>query len=285
MNNNKVLKNIVYTETTYECHTADIYLPSQGEDFPLVICVHGGAFQAGSKEMYCAWGPYLAAQGIASMSINYTLAAPNRASYPQLIEDMEAAIKFAVKNASEWKIDPMKLGFMGDSAGAYLGTMAAFGNERSSAKIKFVVCAYGVMDILDWAYYTNATRTDFVINKMFGKDPDTGRSLYKEASPMEIIDDAVQNPMFDTSFLMIWGEDDKVVIPDNQTLAFIKKLEQYQVPYKIKPVPGFGHFWFTQNDDCENQELAPGLKDTIAPMVTDFIKETVSANRKSDPNA
>lgn len=285
MSNYKIMKNIVYAETEYECHTADIYLPAQGESFPLVINVHGGAFQAGSKEMYSAWGPYLAERGIASMTINYTLATPTRASYPVLLDDMEAAIRFVVKNAAEWKIDPMKIGFMGDSAGAYLGTMAAFGNERSSAKIKFVVCAYGVMDILDWARYTNATRTDFVINKMFGQDPDTGCGLYKSASPMEKIDDVVKNPMFDTSFFMIWGEDDQVVLPENQTLAFIKKLEEYHVPHKKRSVPGMGHFWFTQNDFNEKNEFIPILKDTIAPMVVEFIQETVSVNKKSDPNS
>lgn len=285
MNSYKAMKNIVYAQTDYECHTANVYLPTEGDSFPLVINVHGGAFQAGSKEMYNAWGPFLAKRGIASMSINYTLATPKRASYPLLIDDMESAIKFVVTHAAEWNIDPMKLGFMGDSAGAYLGTMAAFGEERSSAKIKFVVCAYGVMDIADWARYTNATRTDFVINKMFGTGPDTGRQLYRDASPMELIDDVVKNPMFDTSFFMIWGEDDQVVLPENQTLAFIKKLEQYQIPHKKQSVPGLGHFWFTQNDAYETTEFIPILEDSIGPMVVDYIHNTVSANKKSDPNS
>lgn len=285
MSNIQIIKNIVYGETKYEYHTADLYLPSKGEGFPLVINVHGGAFQAGSKEMYSSWGPYLAENGIASMSVNYTLATPWRKSFPILIEDMESAIKFAVKNAAEWKINPMKMGFMGDSAGAYLGTMAAFGNERSSAKIKFVVCAYGVMDILDWAHYTNRARTDFVINKMFGQDPYTGQEIYKNASPIEKIDEAAKNPMFDTSFFMIWGEEDTVVLPENQTLAFIKRLEKLKIPHRKCSVPGFGHFWFTKNDYSEGNELIPVIKDNIGPKVVEFIKEVVTADKKADPNA
>lgn len=279
------LKNIVYSTTVFEHHTADVYLPEAGEDHPFVILVHGGAFQAGSKEMYQAWGPYLAYNGIASMAVNYTLATPDKASYPLVIEDMEAAIQFAVKNASEWKINPLNIGFMGDSAGAYLGTLAAFGNGRSSAKIKFVICAYGVMDILRWADDTNASRSDFVVNKLFGKDAYTGKKLYESASPVHIIDEAVRNPLFDTSFFMIWGESDDVVKPEHQTLAFIQKLEQFKIPHQKYSVPELGHFWFTKNDEELDERLIPVLQDHIAPKVIEFIKTTVNKNRKNDPNA
>lgn len=279
------LKNIVYTSTDYEHHTADIYLPENTIDCPLVIAAHGGAFQAGSKEMYADWGPYLAQHGIATMSVNYTLATPTRASYPLILHEMDEAINFVVANSNEWNVDPTKLGFMGDSAGAYLGSMAAFDNERSSAKIKFVVCAYGVMDIIEWANYTNATRTDFVINKMFGQDPNTGKDTYEKASPICRIYDAVRNPLFDTSFFMIWGESDEVVIPERQTEVFINILQELNIPHETYSVPDMGHFWFTKNDSDPTTEMLPLLKDDVAPRVAQYILNTTTRYKKSDPNS
>lgn len=271
--NFRKLKHLVYHTTDYEHHTANVYLPMDGVDHPFVICVHGGAFQAGAKEMYDAWGPFLARHGIASMSVNYTLSSLNRASYPTLLDDMNAAINFVVKHAADWGINPMKLGFMGDSAGGYLGSMAAFSHARSSAKVKFVVSAYGVMDIVDWAHYTNATRDDFVVNKLFGTDVFVARRLYEEASPINLIDEAVRTPTFDTSFFMIWGGRDEIVKPQKQTLAFIEKLKQYNIPYETHCEPELGHFWFTKNEDKGQDELLLVLKEVIGPKVVAFIKE------------
>jgi len=271
----KKLQNLVYHSTDYEHHTADVYLPLKGNNHPLVINVHGGAFQAGSKEMYSSWGPYLADRGIASMAVNYTLSSPNRASFPQITRDMDAAVNFAVKNASQWEINPLWMGFMGDSAGAYLGTAAACGNERSSAKIKFVICVYGVMDLLDWAQYTNATRTDFVMNKMLGQDSFTGRAALEKASPLNLIDEVVRSPLFKTKFFVLWGGQDEIVKPENQSLAFIKKLEQHNIPHEKYVVPEMGHFWFTNNSEDTSCDLPPLLKEDIAPRLVRFIESSV----------
>lgn len=269
----KKLKNRVYHTTDDEHHTADIYLPNEGIDHPFVIMVHGGAFQAGSKEMYAAWGPYLARQGIASMSINYTLSSPGKASYPQVIHDMDAAINFAVRYAALWQIDPMQMGIMGDSAGGYLGSMAAFGPQRSSAKIKFVISAYGVMDIVDWAQYTNATRGDFVVNKLFGTDAFTGKHTYEKASPIHLIDEALRNPQFKTNFFFIWGGADEIVPPANQTVAFMKKLDMHNLSYEKHCVLEWGHFWFTKNDESSDDRLSPILREEIAPKIVEFIQK------------
>ena len=279
------LKNIVYTSNDYEHHTADVYLPKDAQDCPLVIAVHGGAFQAGSKEMYADWGPYLAAHGIATMAINYSLATPSKPSYPAILNEMNAAVNFVVANASQWNVDPTNLGFMGDSAGAYLGSMAAFDNERSSAKIKFLVCAYGVMDIVDWAHYTNATRSDFVVNKLFAQDPYTGKNIYEQASPVHRIFEAVRSPLFGTSFFMIWGEDDEIVVPEKQSVAFVQMLEELNISHEVYSVPQMGHFWFTKNDSNSETEMIPLLKNDVAPRVAQYILETTCQHKKSDPNS
>ena len=50
---------------------------------PVVVAVHGGAWQGGSRNAYQNWGPYLGERGIALYSIDYRLSEPGQPSYPQ----------------------------------------------------------------------------------------------------------------------------------------------------------------------------------------------------------
>jgi len=271
MSSYEKIKNVVYHTSQNEHHTADVYLPTSGTDHPLVIMVHGGAFQAGTKEMYSGWGPYLAEQGIASMAINYTLTHPTRPSYPQLLNDMEAAIGFVTAHANEWKINPLNLGFMGDSAGGYLGVMAAFAPQRSSSRIKFVISVYGVLDIIEWFHHTNATREDFVVNKLFGTDPYTSQALYENASPLHLVDKAVKNPMFNTKFYLIWGEQDEIVNCQKHSVPFAKRLEANDIAYKKDSFGELGHFWFTQNDETDSTVMDDNLLE-LRERIVSFVK-------------
>lgn len=272
MSNYSKFKNLVYAQTEAELLVCDFYLPERAENVPVIIMVHGGAFQAGSKEMYAAWGQFFAKNGIAAMAIDYRLATPEHASYPGIVQDMRSAINFVIAKAADWNLDLLNIGFLGDSAGAYLGTMAAFSNEFASAKIKYVVAVYGVFDLVEWAHYTNATRIDHVVTKMFGQDIHTGLERYKQASPMFLIDRVAQNPVFDTKFLMIYGDKDEIVLPKNQTLKFVEKLQEYKIPYELVLAPGKGHFWFTKNDMSNDYAFDKFLENEISEKVLSYIK-------------
>jgi acetyl esterase/lipase len=52
---------------------ADLYLPKGAGRHPALVAVHGGGWQAGDKDFYQYWGPYLAQRGYAVSSINYRL--------------------------------------------------------------------------------------------------------------------------------------------------------------------------------------------------------------------
>ena len=220
----RIKKNIVFHTTDKEHLTADLYLPTTVGESPLVMMIHGGAYQAGSKEMYADWGPYLAENGYAALAINYRLATRDYAAYPGLLDDVRQALNYAVLNAHEWQIDPQKIAIMGDSAGGYLATMMALGEGYSSYHVKAVVSAYGVFDLVEWADYTNRTRDDFVINKLFGCDSFVGKKRYEAASPLHLIAGIKDQLRFDTEFLMIWGEADEIVLPENQSVRFTQTL-------------------------------------------------------------
>src|SRR5690625_2220809 len=90
--------NIVFGKTDKEYLTADVYKPIKGEKLPVLILIHGGGFESGSKEKYNEWGPYLAKQGFVTMSINYRLATPLYSSWPGIIDDVWSAVNWLVKH-------------------------------------------------------------------------------------------------------------------------------------------------------------------------------------------
>src|SRR5580765_196124 len=43
----------------------DLYLPKGLDKAPVLVAVHGGGWQVGSRKFYAHWGPYLAKNGFA----------------------------------------------------------------------------------------------------------------------------------------------------------------------------------------------------------------------------
>src|ERR1700704_6078635 len=51
----------------------DLYLPAGAGPFPALVGVHGGGWQAGARNAFQFWGPYLAERGYALFAISYRL--------------------------------------------------------------------------------------------------------------------------------------------------------------------------------------------------------------------
>ncbi|WP_240374030.1 alpha/beta hydrolase [Bacillus piscicola] len=264
-------KNVVYGKTERELLTADVYRPREGEDIPVVILIHGGWFQSGSKEMYKEWGYYLAEAGFAAMAVNYRLMTPDYSIYPAVLHDIHAAVNFIVSHANEWGVEPQRLGIMGDSAGGHLAAQFSFTYAtNASFKVRAVVGAYGVYD-LEKLWTTspdNHTRLHRLMGTSYEKDPD----IYKKGSPIHGIEGALEHPIFDTSYFLTWGGTDKVVPPD-QSEAFAEKLIHAGIHTERVNVPDKGHFWFTILPHIEGGGINDYPNTEVAPKVLKFLKE------------
>lgn len=285
-NNVKIMKNIVYARSDREYLTSDMYLPVEGSDLPIVLLLHGGGFQAGSKEMYQEWGPFLAKHGFAVMAINYRLATPNYATYPGLLDDVQSAIDFLVTKANEWNLDPLRMALMGDSAGGYLTAMTALKAEHACYKIQAAIPVYGVFDMYKIHEHAEKTRTDKIILKFMGTDPYIAPKLYREASPIYLVDRAAENPMFNTQFLVIWGETDEIAIPDDHSKPFVEALQGAGIRVKTLSIPNRGHFWFTFEPGRIDADGLYNYPNTlVTPHVLAFLNDTLLGEVASDPNA
>src|SRR5262245_58816368 len=101
----------------------ELYLPKGLDKAPVLVAVHGGGWQAGSRAIYRYWGPFLAKNGYAVFAVSYRLSKAGTKSYPAAVYDVKAAVQFVRAKAGELGVDPDRMGLMGDSAGAHLAAL------------------------------------------------------------------------------------------------------------------------------------------------------------------
>src|SRR5947199_10638846 len=88
-----VRNDIVFAEHDGVKLLGDLYAPKGLDKAPVLVAVHGGGWQVGSRKFYTNWGPYLARNGVAVFSIEYRLMKPGVKTYPGSIYDTKAAVQ------------------------------------------------------------------------------------------------------------------------------------------------------------------------------------------------
>ncbi len=118
------IRDVPYRETGRREHLLDVYRPLQGSGpWPVVLYVHGGAFQALSKDTHWVMGIALSRRGTVVFNVSYRLAPAHR--FPAGLEDVCAAYAWVLRNAAGWGGDLDRLVLAGESAGANLVTSLA----------------------------------------------------------------------------------------------------------------------------------------------------------------
>ncbi len=130
-----VSKNILYGDEPLQ--DLDIYYPKPlaqamktkdtiVDTYPMVVFVHGGSWESGSKDEYAFVGQSLAQAGYVTAVINYRKAPEH--VYPDYVKDAAQAVAWSINNASSIHVDPKRVAVIGHSAGAF-NTVAAVSNE------------------------------------------------------------------------------------------------------------------------------------------------------------
>ena len=101
----------------------DIYLPESGQDHPVVIYVHGGAWVTGDKSNISYKPEAFTQKGYMFVSVNYRLSP--KVQHPVHVQDLAKAIAWVYKNAANYRGDNSHISLIGHSAGAHLAALVA----------------------------------------------------------------------------------------------------------------------------------------------------------------
>ena len=255
-----IRKNIQFGVHDGDLLTADYYAPGGSGPYPSLVTMHGGGWERGTAEHYQYWGPYLAERGYALFSVNYRLLAGTKNRYPAAVHDTRAAVQYLRSKAAALKVDPNRIGCIGDSAGAHLASLVALTGDTPpfcqaytsdpyagvSTKVKVVVGVYGVYDLLaQWHHDQLIRPRDQVTEAWLGKSPMESKQLFYETSPLTYT--TVDNNQ--TAFLVVWGTEDDIVDPRSQSEVFVRALKQAGFYVRTVIVPGAPHFWMSEPID------------------------------------
>lgn len=114
----------------------DAYLPEPGETKrrrTAVLYVHGGGFQAFSKESYAIAGLQLARRGIATFVADFRLAPVH--PFPAPLHDVLLAWRWVKDRSAEFGFDPQALALAGDSSGSSLCLAATLAQRFSDLRL------------------------------------------------------------------------------------------------------------------------------------------------------
>jgi acetyl esterase/lipase len=217
-------------------------LPAEGGGRPLIVWIHGGAWEKGSKASCPA--KLMVVRGYAVASIGYRLS--QHAVYPAQIEDCKAAIRWLKAHSKEYGIDPERIGVWGASAGGHLaaliGTTANLPDfdtgeyKEQSSRVKCIVDWFGPTDFLNYGDppLKGLDRPGSAVAKLLGGSVSDRLEQARLASPVYFVKKDAP------PFLIMQGDSDPIV-PLQQSEVLHAALQKAGVESTLKVFAGAGH--------------------------------------------
>ena len=250
---NKLLKvdwneqtGTIYRDLSYGNHAYDLYIPAgldTSEDQYLILFIHGGSFNSGSKEDGDAWCKFYASKGYIAATVDYTLQNHGRtATIDLMIEEMEDAVNSIKEKSASLGYHIAAMASSGVSAGGTLAMNLAY-KGRSSIPVRFVfqLAAPTWFDPADWGLLKKVDKlvTDEEFISMMSACGD-----WKTISPAWI----VQSGSVPT--LMGYGLIDHCV-PLDQKHILMEAMDAVGEEYDYIPFPHSNHGMYNDLDKMQ----------------------------------
>ena len=100
---------------------ARIYRPKGAGPFPVLLDLHGGAWNNKNRFANETMARAVAASGVLVVSIDMTLAP--EAPYPASVQDANYGVRWLKMKAPGWRGDPATVGILGSSTGGHMGEL------------------------------------------------------------------------------------------------------------------------------------------------------------------
>jgi len=265
----KFLPDLAYREGN-KMWKLDLALPEAkaGAPRPAIVFIHGGGWRSGDKRLgYFLQGALdYAAKGYVCATINYRLT--DEAPFPACVEDVRCAVRWLRAHASDYGLDPHRIGGYGNSAGAHLVCLLALDGPdpmldgdapyRDQSSLLQAVCA-------------SATPTDFTV----GLDANRARIAAPGgflAGPAETLVERAKKASPTTyaradapPLLLIHGDADALVNPEQPRLLYGALKKAGATDVALITVHDAGHSVFAQHHTITHPAMEAFFARTLKP--------------------
>ncbi len=256
-------EDVIYGRKLGTALTMDVFAPAKHAKGIGVILVVSGGFFSSHEAIKPAFVKPLTGRGFTVFAVVH--GSQPRFTVPEIIHDMNRAVRFIRYHAKDYSIDPDRIGVYGGSAGGHLALMLGTAGDkgdatardpvdRVSSRVQAVACFFPATDFLDFGKtgkeMIHATDHGLPFRAAFDyreldkhsmlwvpvTDTDRLREIARQISPITHVTPD------DPPTLIIHGDADQLV-PLQQSELFTAKLEKAGVETKLVIKKGAGHSW------------------------------------------
>lgn len=236
----------IYRNLSYGSHGYDLYIPAgldPAEDQYLILFIHGGSFNSGTKEDGDAWCKFYASKGYITATVDYTLQNHGViATINMMNSEIETAVACIKEKTEELGYHIAGMAPCGVSAGGTLAMNLAY-NGLSPIPVRFVFQLAGPtwFDPVDWELLKRVDHlsSDEAFIAMMTDDGD-----WKAISPAG----AITSESAPT--LMGYGLIDHCV-PLNQKNILMDEMDSVGAAYDYIPFPRSNHGMYNDLDKLQ----------------------------------
>ncbi|MBM3942305.1 MAG: alpha/beta hydrolase [SAR202 cluster bacterium] len=252
---------------------ARIYQPQGHGPFPILLDVHGGAWNRGDRTNDTVMNQALAASGVVVAALDYRLAPQH--PYPAQVADVNYATRWFKVHAREFNADPSTLGGLGASSGGHTVMLSAMRPHdpryasvplpearNVDASLRYLVCCWPVLD--PYARYLYAKKAGHDRLAASGEAYFKDAAAMQEGNPQLILERREKVGLPPT--LIIQGTNDDNVpmsIPTN----FVREYRANGGQVDIEIFPGMVH-GFANTPGAESDRAIALIKGFIAKQLT-----------------
>jgi acetyl esterase/lipase len=262
-------EDVIYGRKYGTALTMDVFTPRKQPRGLGVIVVISGGFFSSHEQINPIFTRPLTERGYTVFAVVH--GSQPRFTVPEIIQDMNRAVRFIRHHNKDYGIDPGRIGIAGASAGGHLslmlGTAGADGNteakdpvDRESSRVQAVACFFPPTDFLNYGKPGNrkihAIDHDPPYRAAFDyRELDKQSRLWVPITDSErLVDIARQiSPVYhvtpeDPPTLIIHGDADRLV-PLQQSQLIVEKLRGAGIDTKLVVKKGAGHGWLGLDKD------------------------------------
>ncbi|MBI2826775.1 MAG: alpha/beta hydrolase [Planctomycetia bacterium] len=256
----KRTEDVIYGRKFGTALTMDVFEPAKPNGAAVIFAVSGGWFSA-HEAINVNFVKELLKRGYTVFAVVH--GSQPKFTIPEVLEDMHRSVRYIRAHASDYKIDPQRIGITGGSAGGHLSLMQGMAGEagdpdakdpvaQQSSRVQAVACFFPPTDFLNYGQPgENALGRGVLKNfrapfdfQEFDKETNHLAPVSEEKT-LEIgrkISPVNHVTSDDPPTLIIHGDADKLV-PIQQAELIIEKLKSVNVPAQLTVKKGAAHGW------------------------------------------